>query len=199
VITIFPLFIYFCAIVNIPDTHNFKELVEVHKRKVFNTALHYLKHTEEAEDITQEVFIEVYQSRSKFREQASISTWIYRITVNKCLDHLRAKKRQKRFGFITSLFHPESGEVLHEISHYDHPGIELEKKEKARFLFQAIDQLPENQKTAFILWHIEELPQKEIAEIMESSVKAVESLLQRAKAKLRAELEKLYPDRRNPD
>jgi len=182
---------------NKPNEYNLQQLVETYKRLVFNTAINFLQHREEAEDITQEVFIEVYQSLSKFKEQSTISTWIYRITVNKCLDHLRAKKRQKRFGFLTGLFHPESGEELREISHFDHPGIEIEKKEKARFLFKAIEGLPENQKTAFILWHIEELPQKEIAEIMQSSVKAVESLLQRAKANLRKELEKIYPERRN--
>ena len=176
---------------------NLEQLIENYKDLVFNTAISFLQQQEEAEDITQEVFIEVFQSQDKFKGQSSISTWIYRITVNKCLDHLRAKKRQKRFGFLTSLFHPESGEVLHEVSHFDHPGIELEKKEKARYLFQAIEQLPESQKTAFILWHIEELPQKEIAEIMQSSVKAIESLLQRAKANLRKELEKIYPNRRN--
>lgn len=182
---------------NKPNEYSLQQLVETYKRLVFNTAINFLQHREEAEDITQEVFIEVYQSLSKFKEQSTISTWIYRITVNKCLDHLRAKKRQKRFGFLTSLFHPESGEVLAEISHFDHPGIKIEKKEKVRFLFKAIEGLPENQKTAFILWHIEELPQKEIAEIMQSSVKAVESLLQRAKANLRKELEKIYPERRN--
>lgn len=182
---------------NKPNEYNLQQLVETYKRLVFNIAINFLQHREEAEDITQEVFIEVYQSLSKFKEQSTISTWIYRITVNKCLDHLRAKKRQKRFGFLTGLFHSETGEELTEISHFDHPGIEIEKKEKARFLFKAIEGLPENQKTAFILWHIEELPQKEIAEIMQSSVKAVESLLQRAKANLRKELEKIYPERRN--
>ena len=180
-----------------PKEYNLQQLVETYKGLVFNTALSFLQHREEAEDITQDIFIEVYQSLSKFKEQSTISTWIYRITVNKCLDQLRAKKRQKRFGFITSLFHHETGEVLHEVSHFDHPGIELEKKEKARILFRAIERLPENQKTAFILWHIEELPQKEIAEIMQASVKAVESLLQRAKTNLRKELEKIYPERRN--
>ncbi|MEO8759512.1 MAG: RNA polymerase sigma factor [Bacteroidia bacterium] len=183
---------------NKPDNElTLKQLVESYKGLVFNTAISFLQHREEAEDITQEVFIEVYQSLAKFKEQSSISTWIYRITVNKCLDHLRGKKRQKRFGFITNLFHHETGEVLHEISHFDHPGIELEKKEKANILFKAIEKLPENQKTAFILWHIEELPQKEIATIMQNSVKAIESLLLRAKTNLRKELEKIYPERRN--
>ena len=160
---------------------------------MFNTAIGFLQHAEEAEDITQEIFIDVFQSIKNFKEQSSLSTWLYRITVNRCLDVIRSRKRHKRFGFLTSLFHEESGEVLHEVSHFDHPGIVLEKKEKARYLFKAIESLPENQKTAFILSQTEEIPQKEIADIMHCSVKAVESLIQRAKANLRKELEKMYP------
>ena len=136
--------------------------------------------------------MDVFQSIANFKGQSSLSTWIYRLTVNKCLDQIRAKKRHKRVGFLTGLFHSESGEVLHEVSHFDHPGIALEKKEKAGFLFKAIECLPENQKTAFILSQTEEIPQKEIAEIMHCSVKAVESLIQRAKANLRKELGKMY-------
>ena len=76
--------------------------------------------------------------------------------------------------------------------HFDHPGILLEQKEKARYLFEAIETLPENQKTVFVLAHVEELPQKDIAEIMDLSVKAVESLLQRAKGNLRKKLGIIY-------
>ena len=80
--------------------------------------------------------------------------------------------------------------------HFDHPGVLLENKEKASFLFKAIELLNEQQKTAFILSQVEELSQKEIAEVMKLSQKAVESLIQRAKANLRKNLEKFYPDRR---
>ena len=138
-----------------------------------------------AEDIAQEVFVTVYKSIFYFNEQSSISTWIYRITVNKCLDHLRAKSRQKRQGFMAQLFHRDTGEVIHEKPDFVHPGIVLERREQAKYLFKAIENLAENQKTVFILTHIEDLPQKEVAEIMNISVKAVESLLQRAKANLR--------------
>jgi len=94
------------------------------------------------------------------------------------------------------LFSKDSGEPLHDKPNFEHPGIQLEQKERSRYLFQAIDTLPENQKTVFVLAHIEELPQKEIAEIMNISVKAVESLLQRAKGNLRKKLSDIY-DRRN--
>ena len=65
---------------------------------------------------------------------------------------LRKKKRQKRFSFITSIFNKDGGEILHDKSHFDHPGILMENKEKARILFSVIEQLSENQKTAFILF-----------------------------------------------
>lgn len=146
-----------------------------------------------AEDITQEVFITVYKSILSFNRKSSLSTWIYRITVNKCLDHLRSKGRKKRMGFFSNVFNPE--EPINDTPSFDHPGIRMEQKENARYLFAAIDTLVENQRTVFVLAHVEELPQKDIAEIMNISVKAVESLLQRAKANLRKKLGHLY-DRR---
>ncbi len=144
-----------------------------------------------AEDIAQEVFVTVFRSVLSFNERSSISTWICRITVNKCLDHLRAKTRQKRTGFISMLFNKDE-QPLHDQPVFDHPGIQLERKEKARYLFEAIETLSGTQKTVFILAHIEELPQKDIADIMNMSVKAVESLLQRAKANLRKKLAAVY-------
>lgn len=174
---------------------SFREIVDTHKVRVFNTAISFLQNREDAEDLAQEVFIEVYHSLEKFKGESSISTWIYRITVNKSLDFLRKKNRKKRFGFMTSLFNKETGEINVDASHFDHPGILLEKKENARMLFEAIEQLSENQKTAFILFHIEELSQKEIGEVMSLSSKAVESLIQRAKAALRLKLEDIYKKR----
>lgn len=174
---------------------SFREIVDTHKTRVFNTAISFLQNREDAEDLTQEVFIEVYHSLEKFKGESSISTWIYRITVNKSLDYLRKKNRKKRFGFMSSLFNKETGEVNVDAAHFDHPGILLERKENARMLFEAIEQLSENQKTAFILFHVEELSQKEIGEVMSLSSKAVESLIQRAKAALRIKLEDIYKKR----
>ena len=174
---------------------SFNDIVNSNKSRVFNTAISFLQNREDAEDITQDVFIEVYHSLEKFKQQSSISTWIYRITVNKSLDFLRKKNRRKEYGFIRNLFYKESGEINLDKGHFDHPGVLLEKKENARILFAAIELLSENQKTAFILFHVEELSQKEIAEVMGTSPKAVESLIQRAKATLREKLENLYKNR----
>jgi len=167
-------------------------LFDANKTMVYNLALSFLQNTEDAEDITQEVFIEVYNSFYKFNGNSTISTWIYRITVNKALDFIRKKKRKKRFSIVNRLFATEQLDVeSNQIVHFDHPGVLMEQKENARLVFKLIDELKENQKTAFILFHLEDLSQKQIAEIMGISTKAVELLVRRAKLKLKEKLDKI--------
>jgi RNA polymerase sigma-70 factor, ECF subfamily len=157
---------------------------------VYNIALNYTQNQREAEDITQEVFIKVYQNYSNFDEsKASIKTWIYRIAINQSLDFLKAKKTKKRFGFIVSIFGEKKEEAI-DIPHFDHPGVMLENKEALEKLFNIINQLPDNQKTAIVLVKIESRPQKEAAEIMNISLKALESLLVRAKQNILVKIKK---------
>ncbi len=169
------------------DEEAFKKLVTLFQQKVFNTALNFLQNQHDAEDIAQEVFIQVYHSIRQFKENASLSTWIYRITISKCLDHLRNKKRKKRFAFISSLF-SESNSLLHDAPDFEHPGVQLDRKEEAALLFRLIDTLPGSQKTALLLNKIEALSYNEIAAIMNISESAVDSLLQRAKQNLRKKI-----------
>lgn len=163
---------------------NFEEIYQQHKNRVFNLALQYVQNAEDAEEITQDVFLSVHYSLNDFKAESKISTWIYRITINKALDFTRARQRQKRFAFISSLFHPESGELKHDKGEFNHPGIQLEHKEALENLFRHINTLPEQQKTVLILNKIEQQSLQETAEIMNLSYKAVESLLQRAKQNL---------------
>jgi RNA polymerase sigma-70 factor (ECF subfamily) len=170
----------------------FRELVNRFQDRVFNTSLGLLQHSADAEDIAQEVFIQVFRSIKSFKEEASLATWIYRITVTKSLDQLRSKKRKKRFGFISSLFGADN-KPLYEPGEFNHPGVQLDQKEDAAILFSLIDQLPENQRTAFILNKVEELSYREIAAILNSTEPAVDSLLQRAKQNLRKKINELPP------
>jgi RNA polymerase sigma-70 factor (ECF subfamily) len=167
------------------DNNALGQLYELFKDQVFNTCLAHLQHQEEAEEATQDVFVEIYRSAAGFQNRSSAATWVYRITVNKCLDRIRSRNRQKRFGFISSLFNNQTGKLIHDPPTFHHPGIQLEQKEHAALLFKAIKQLPENQQSAFILKHVEGLSQKEIAQIMDMTEKAIESLLQRAKNNLK--------------
>ncbi|TRX49028.1 RNA polymerase sigma factor [Fulvivirga sp. M361] len=163
--------------------------------RVYNTIISYTKNAEDSEELLHDVFITIYNTARTFQFNSSVSTWIYRITVNKSLDFLRKQKSQKRQGILTSLYVKDTSEIKYESADFVHPGVKLENKEDAKLLFRAIDTLSEHQKTAFILTQIEGLPQKEVAEIMNQTRKSVESLVQRAKVNLRKELEKYYPER----
>jgi RNA polymerase sigma factor (sigma-70 family) len=180
------------------DELAFKSLVENYQNLVYNTALGVVQNSEDAEDVTQEVFIQVFRSIDQFKGDARLSTWIYRITTTKALDHIRSRKRKKRFAFITSLFGPND-ELIHEPVDFQHPGVTLDRKEQAALLFRMIDQLPENQKVAFTLHKTEELSYQEIADVMQLSVSAVESLLFRARQNLRKLLEKYYQQNNSQD
>lgn len=151
---------------------------------MYNLALSYVQNNEEAEEITQDVFVAIHFALEKFEHKSEMSTWIYRITINKSLDFIRYKSRKKRVDRIVSLFYPNSNELKYESTDFNHPGVALEQKEATQLLFAHINQLPENQRTALILYKIEQQSLAEIAAIMNLSPKAVESLIQRAKTKL---------------
>ncbi|HVA97523.1 MAG TPA: RNA polymerase sigma factor [Bacteroidia bacterium] len=170
----------------------YNHLIEQFSDKVFNTIISILQNQEDAEDVTQEVFIAVFNSIKEFKSESKLATWIYRIAVSKALEFLRNKKRKKRFGIIQNLFGMER--ILPETDnlHFYHPGVKLENKELSAILFKAINQLAETQKTAFVLSKIEELSYVEIAEIMNTSVSSVESLLFRAKQNLQKILADYY-------
>lgn len=165
---------------------NVKELYDQYSKLVFNLALQYVQNQQDAEEIVQDVFVSIHQNQDQFEGKSSAKTWIYRITINKSLDFLRSKKRKKRFGFLISWIDVSAKEEPHQFSH---PGIELEQKEGMERLFTWINELPENQKTALILSKIESKSQVEIAEIMNLTPKAVESLVQRAKSNLQKKID----------
>ena len=169
-------------------------LYRSYSSKVYNTALSYLQNKEDAEELTQDVFTTIYLKAAGFKGESKVATWIYRMTVNKSLDMIRKKKSEKRSAFFVSLYKKDTGELAYDQSMFDHPGVRLEQKENAAYLFKAIDKLPDKQKTVFILTQIEVLPQSEVAEIMATTRKGVESTLARAKQNLRIFLEKYYPD-----
>jgi RNA polymerase sigma factor (sigma-70 family) len=165
----------------------FKELVYQYQDSVYNTALGLLQNEVDAEDIAQDVFVQVYHSIEGFKQQSLLSTWLYRITVTKCLDALRKKKGKKRFGILTSFFQSNDA-IENENQDFNHPGVLLESKEDAKLLFSLINQLPESQKIVFVLNKVEGLSYQEIAAIQNTTTSAVDSLLQRAKQNLKKKI-----------
>ncbi|MES2560569.1 MAG: RNA polymerase sigma factor [Bacteroidota bacterium] len=169
----------------------FKELFKLFSDRIYNTALSVLQHQEDAEDITQEVFVEVFRSVKNFRQDASLSTWIYKVTVSKCTDHLKKSKAKKRFAFLSSLF-GDDNDLQHDKPHFEHPGVLMEHKEHSKVLFFALQKLPEKQQLAYTLAKIEGLSYAEVAASMGTSVSSVESLLFRANDNLRSLLSEYY-------
>jgi len=169
---------------------DFDLLYHKYKRLVYNLSLNYTFDADDAKDITQEVFVKIYQKRHQYSSLGgSEKNWIFGITINQCLDFLKSKRRKKRFGTIVSLFYPNSNEPINSALSLSHPGIQMEQKEELENLLNVIYHLPEKQKTVIILLKIEDRSQKEVAEIMGLSEKAVESLFQRAKQNIKKKIE----------
>lgn len=150
------------------------------KNFVYNLALQYVQNIEEAQEITQDVFLKAHQKIHTFKGDATLETWLYRITINTSLDAIKAKKRKKRFAIFS-----QNQDELNKYTNFNHPGVTLENKEALQQLFGLINKLPQTQKTALILIKIEGKSIKEVAHILEKTPKAIESLLQRAKTQLK--------------
>lgn len=170
----------------IDNQNHFEKIYREFHLLVFNVALNYLQNTEDAEEVTQDVFVKISNSLDNFNQKSSHKTWIYRITINQCLDFLKQKNSQKRF-FIFGKKSQNEQEYLNT-STFEHPGILLENQEDAALLFAVFNTLTENQKTAFLLSKLDGLSNPEIAEIMQLSISSVESLIFRAKASLQQKL-----------
>lgn len=172
------------------DEAAFKTIVEQWKDMVYNTILGIVQNETEAEDLAQDVFIKVFEKINTFKGDSKFSTWLYRIATTTALDHLRSKKRKKRFGFLQSL--GEGSDDKESIPDFHHPGVSLDNKERATVLFKAIESLPENQKVAYTLHKLEGLSYRDVSEVLNTTVSAVESLMSRANQNLRKELEEYY-------
>jgi RNA polymerase sigma-70 factor, ECF subfamily len=170
----------------------FNDLVRLYGPRVVNTCHRFLLNQQDAEDIAQEVFIEVYQSIKYFRQDAQLSTWIYRIAVTKSLDELKKRKRHKRFAALGKLLHID--DVIHWLAGGTMPDKNIQNDEKMAEIQTALNTLPDNQRIAFTLSKVEGYTNPEIAEIMNTTTVAVESLMKRAKKQVSAALEQIFKD-----
>jgi len=152
--------------------------------KVYKLCLFYLENKEEAEDIVQEIFLKVLKKKSTFKEQSGLYTWIYRIAVNTILNYIKRKKILQ-FISLENIMDNTPGPV----STAPNPAVKLEQEElkdiEIKKLEKSIQQLSAREKTAFYLFHYENLRQKKIAEIMHTSVSAVESLVHKSMKKIK--------------
>lgn len=164
------------------DRDRYALLVEKYKQLVFTTAMGFFHQQQEAEDISQEVFIKAFTSLAQFQGRSQFATWLYRITINLCLN----KKTPQR----PPLGHSLTNALQTPAPRQEEPLSQVERAEERQILETALASLPPKQRTAFVLSKYDQLAQKEIAVIMQISEGSVEQLLVRAKAHLK---EKLSP------
>ena len=171
------------------DRNLFRTLVERYQPLVFRTCMGFLHNKEDSDDLTQEVFIQAYQTLSGFKGDAAFSTWIYRIAVNASLNKTRKSSKKllvQRFEIVFG--NSKKEEYSFSIPDNESPENILILKEHKEWVRNALESLHENQRTAIVLSKYDDLSQKQIAEIMNTSEGAVEALIQRVKANLREKL-----------
>lgn len=162
------------------DASAFKMLMEKYRLQVFRTVMGFVHTKEDAEDVTQDIFVKVYQTLAAFKGESEFSTWLYRVTVNMSINFVNRNRKNRLLQSLEDIFHKPSSDKT--------PLEQLEESERDQRIRKAIDSLSEKQRMAFILSRYEELPQKTIASVMDTSEGAVEQLLQRAKNNLQKNL-----------
>ena len=167
----------------------FRQLVDKYQQMVLNTCYGFVNDRDDAKDLTQDVFIEFYNSIHSFRGDAKISTWLYRVAVNKSLNFIRKNKRKQLFGNLESMF---AGKNEPQSSGSYNTDAGMENDERTLALNKALGSLPKNQRIAFTLHKIDGVPYSEIAEIMNVSLSSVESLIHRARTNLKKKLLNFY-------
>jgi RNA polymerase sigma-70 factor (ECF subfamily) len=171
------------------DATAFRILVERYQSSVLNVCYRILSDQQDAEDVTQDVFVIVYRKAKSFRGESGLSTWLHRIAVNLSLNRLRKRKWDPLFGILTpSEAKLEEITDMMEAPEQDRPDRQLEASERGRILTEVLNTLPDKQRVAIILHKIEGLSHQEIAEILQISLSSVESLIHRAKRNLQKKL-----------
>lgn len=171
-------------------TELFSVIIDRYQSKVFSTVFHYTRDQEEARDLTQEIFIKLYNNLKSYQSKASFSTWLYRIAVNRCIDWTRKKRLQ-----TVSTIYDNSDD---EIDIYDTiadgvggPEEDIIKQENRAYIRKVVEELPEIYKTVIILYYFEDFSPQEISEITDVPKRTIETRLYRGKNLLKLRLEEL--------
>lgn len=172
------------------DREAISSLVAMYEAKVIKTAYYFLGNMEDAEDLSQDIFMKILDSLPRFNQSSSLSTWIYRIAVNYSLNAVKKNKQRQIFIRIEKIFGIEEKEGNGKSTESDVETDSHYINDQVKWLKDALASLPENQRKVFILSKMEELSYKEIAEITGHSLSSVESLMHRARLNLQKKLMK---------
>lgn len=167
----------------------FEEIYRRHSKHVINFAYRMLNDRNSAEEVMQEVFVKVYIQSKKYRPDAKFTTYLFRIATNHCLNYIRDNQPSSK-GNISEFNEQRTPPFYSD----KHPEEQVLKSETSKILLKALSELPKNQMSAMVLLTYNDMSYEEIAESIGGSVKAVKSLLHRARESLREKLGSLRSD-----
>ncbi len=163
--------------------------MERHQALVYSACLNLLHDHQQAQDVSQEVFLQVYRSAAKFRFESAASTWLYRISFNRSLNLIRHNRRSRWLQSLSSYEAEEDPKIsVPPDARATPPDQAFEDTERSEFVRRAVAALPSKQRVAFILHKYEGFASREIAEILGIPITAVEARLRRAQANLKHKL-----------
>ncbi len=165
------------------DAGAFNTLMGMHERRMYAVALRMCSNPEDAQDCLQEAMLRIFRAISGFKAQSSFSTWVYRITMNTCLDELRRRKNRPNTSLddlVDAGWSPSDGE--------DTPERRAIHAEMHAYLQRFISELPEDMRAAVVLRDVEGYSYEEIAEILDTNVGTVKSRISRGREKLREKI-----------
>ena len=176
----------------------FEALFARHSKPLVNFAWRFVHNRERAEELAQEILLKVYEGSDRYRPTAKFTTWLYRIATNSCLNEIR----RPWFRIVQRPIDaapPAAAEAAHpELRQDPDPVRNLEREALARALAGALGRLPARQRTAFILNKYQQLSYAEVGEVMQTSEKAVKSMIHRAREALAESLAPVLPEYRRP-
>lgn len=169
------------------DLKAYEQIIGLYEKKVFSTIYYMVKNDNDVEDIAQEVFIKIYRNLNNFKEESSLYTWIYRITINVCIDEL---KKRKKVVYLDEKIETKDGEIEFQVSDTGKSLHELtEEKDLREILLKCVRKLSEDQRTMIILRDIKGFTYMEIAEMTKMNLGTVKSKINRARSALKQLLE----------
>lgn len=171
-------------------TELFSVIIDRYQSKVLSTAYNYTHDNEEAQDLTQEIFIKLYNNLQSYKSKASFSTWLYRIAVNRCIDWTRKKKLHT----VSTIYDSSDDEIDIYDTITDSGGSPEEafiKQENKVYIRKVVEDLPEIYKTVIILYYFEDFSPQEISDIIDIPKRTIETRLYRGKNLLKLRLEEL--------
>ncbi len=159
------------------DQRALVELIDRYKARIYHTTLRILGNREDAEEAAQDTFVRAYRGLENFREDATFSTWIYRVCVNACLNKLESRKRFQTQDIDET--------PIAELPFTESPEAEFADEDLQSRVFAAMEELPMKYRTVLVLYHIQHLAYQEIAEVMQMPMGSIKTHLFRARALLR--------------